>query len=83
MGGLVPLVVSENDWPFETNNKIQITPKLLSMTEVFAKEYLPEATKHKLWWSSKVGEVTLSIDFNANKREFLVSVDMANLLLYL
>lgn len=54
IGGLVPLVISENNWPFESSsNKVQINPELLRMTETFTKEYLPESNKHKLWWSSK------------------------------
>jgi hypothetical protein len=36
IGGLVPLVISENDWPFENrNNKIKINDELLRMTEPF------------------------------------------------
>lgn len=84
IGGLVPLVVTENAWPFEDrSSKIRLNPKITKLIDHFESSYLPETNKHRLWWTSKVGTVTLEIKFKEGKRVFLVSVDMANLLLYL
>ena len=84
LGGLVPIIVPENAWPYEDrNNKVQLHPELMKLTSSFEKSYLPEATKHRLWWTSKAGTVLLEVSFKGFKRQFLVSVDMANLLLYI
>ena len=84
LGALVPLVIPENSWPFgDKNSKISLNSELLNMTGAFQKTYLVDTTKERLWWTSKAGSVLLSISFQPVRRLFLVSVDMANLLLYI
>ena len=84
MGGLVPVIITENAWPFEQrSSKTVLHQKLMQFTPNFQKSYLQEGKKHKLLWSNQAGSVTLSIKFSKTSRTFIVSVDMANLLLYL
>jgi hypothetical protein len=84
VGGLVPLVIAEDAWPFQDrNSKILIHPELMRLASSFELDYFSESTKNRLWWTSQAGNAILAVSFKFSRRDFLVSVDAANLLLYL
>ena len=55
----------------------------MKFTRGFDKDYLEQSAKQRLVWTSKAGSVLLNIRFERIKRNFLVTTDMANMLLYL
>ena len=84
LGDLLPVVVEEDDWPFEQRqSNIELHPDIMALAPKFEKAYMPPTSNHKLFWSPYVGSVLLAIRFEGHTREVVVGVEMANLLLHL
>jgi hypothetical protein len=83
-GGLMPVVVEENDWPYEEKTtKVVLHPQLAQLIPAFEAHYLPQNKNHRLLWSPNLGMATLAIRFAATTRTFLLTLPQANLLLTL
>lgn len=84
IGGLLPVIVEENDWPFEfKKTSIVLDKQLMKFAPSFEQIFHLPINNYKLTWSPFTGSATLKVTLGKNSRMILVTTEVANLLLYL